>query len=394
MDERNLPDQAMKLQSQGALRAAATAWSRAAKAASRADDRANCVIAAARCVLWMGQASRAIEMAESVLSHMPDHTGPARALIARAQTFTGDFAAARTATLAAATELGEDDGAAWLDIAHAQATLGDPDACVRALAKASAGTAPASRRDVTLCRYALRLDASAIQSLQRLAAIARRDGAVLVQAQAMTLLGRAHVELRDYTRGRAMHGAALSMHRSCGHMPGVIASLGGLGLCALGTAATAQGIQHLNQAIQLARELHALPAEGAWRVHLDEALVILDRGEWRVKELTRFIEVVHQLDDAAWEASLWCALGHTQREVRDHEAALAAYRHALEISEARSDDQAASIDLASIGLCHQALGRSIEALDAFDRAIARAPFADAPHVIEALAARDALRALE
>lgn len=157
------------------------------------------------------------------------------------------------------------------------------------------------------------------------AAWARRPGHdTYATAEATTLLGRCLVELRDYPRATVAFRTALPLHRAIGSLPGVVACLGGLGLCDLGTGhgLASRGAMSLFQAVTLASELGDDAAEAAWRTHLDHALVVLDRTEQRVAELGRFRAVVRRLGDRAWEASLardqagcWAALRDDPRRL-------------------------------------------------------------------------------
>lgn len=158
------------------------------------------------------------------------------------------------------------------------------------------------------------------------AAVARaahHDQDTAAEARAWTLAGRALVELRDYPRARAAHAAALALHRGLGCLPGAAASLGGLGLCDLGTGhgVAARGAQLLTQAVTLTAELGDDRAEAAWRTHLDHALSILQRTEQRIAELARFRAVVRRLADPAWERALWETEAECWAELRDAGAA-------------------------------------------------------------------------
>ncbi|MCA9560926.1 MAG: hypothetical protein KC583_20400, partial [Myxococcales bacterium] len=151
-----------------------------------------------------------------------------------------------------------------------------------------------------------------------------------------------------------------------------------LGLCKLGTGGTADAVPLLTRAIDGCRATGDLPAEAAWRAHLDHALVLLQRTEWRARELRRFVEVVRALGDEAGTASLLCELGNTLREVRDLEGSAAAHAASLAISEARGDAHAASIDHANLGWTALAADDLDAAHAAFRRALELAA-PDAPH---------------
>jgi tetratricopeptide (TPR) repeat protein len=208
-----------------------------------------------------------------------------------------------------------------------------------------------------------------------------------LEDDALTLVGRSLVELRDYARARPILLDALQRHERRGCRPGMVDCLGALGLVSLGLAETSRGAQRLTQAAALAAELDLLPLEAAWRVHLDHALVLLERMEWRARELRRFIEVVAQLGRPAWEASLWCELGHTLRSVRDARGARDAYARALALSRHREDPLAISVDLTNLGRVHLDLGAWSEARALLEEALQVGP-ADAPHLQAARAVLD------
>lgn len=217
----------------------------------------------------------------------------------------------------------------------------------------------------------------ALPALQRALKSARASGDPLAEAWALTELGRACVEVRLYPKARALHETALRLHTRADDRPGAAASLGGLGLCYLGTGAPADGVRRLNQAIVLCAELGDLAAESAWRAHLDGALVLLEREEHRIVELRRWIEVARQLGDAGLQAALHCELGNSLRSVRDPTAALVAYGSALALSETRGDPGAQAIDHANLGRAHRELGDEASAREAFRRALELCP-ADRP----------------
>ncbi|HMV70120.1 MAG TPA: tetratricopeptide repeat protein, partial [Myxococcota bacterium] len=166
---------------------------------------------------------------------------------------------------------------------------------------------------------------------------------------------------------------------------GLVDALGALGLASMGLDEMSRGAQRLTQAIALADGMPAL--EAAWRVHLDRALVLLERMEWRARELRRFIQVVAALDQPRWEASLWCELGNTLRAVRDPQGAADAHREALTRSRALGDARLISADLANLGRVHLDLGAWREARRLLEEAVATGP-ADADHVRSARAVLD------
>lgn len=178
---------------------------------------------------------------------------------------------------------------------------------------------------------------AALPGLRRIATQAQKGSLRHVEAQALTALGRAHVELRDYDAGFTAHTAALERHRATGHRPGTAASLAGLGLCAMGTGDPAWGAQRLTQAIAMFTEVGNKAAEAAWRAHLDDALVLLQRSERRLSELERFIAVVTELGDTAWAAELHRRRGLVFLEVSDTDRALQALDQGLALARTLDD---------------------------------------------------------
>jgi hypothetical protein len=281
-----------------------------------------------------------------------------------------------TARAAAASRRANDgDADAWLDVARAFRLAGHLERAAHALARAPAGAACDLERswlqlaqgdpvsalhaashaprsaawsaaavalgrwtelpppeddedlELRLVRAAAALAAGDPHRAAAAAAAAARaahlQGDPCAEARAWTLAGRAWVDLRDYARARAAHSAALALHRALGCLPGAAASLGGLGLCDLGTGhgVAARGAQLLTQAVTVAAELGDDRAEAAWRTHLDHALTILGRTEQRVSELARFRAAVRRLQDVAWERALWLAEADCWTELRDEGAA-------------------------------------------------------------------------
>jgi tetratricopeptide (TPR) repeat protein len=235
------------------------------------------------------------------------------------------------------------------DVAGAVAACADaPHTAAWAAAAVAAGRADAlpapteaDDLELRLVRSAAALHAGDLPRAAALAGAAARSahqvGDACAEARAWTLAGRALLDARDYARAQAAHTAGLALHRALGCLPGVAASLGGLGLCDLATGhgVAARGAQRLTQAATLAAELADDRAEAAWRTHLDHALAILGRTEQRTAELRRFREVVRRLGDLNWEGSLWDAEAACWDDLGDAGAAEQCRQHARRCSEAQ-----------------------------------------------------------
>lgn len=195
------------------------------------------------------------------------------------------------------------------------------------------------RAEALLAAGDLRRAAAHAQSLVKRARALQQP---VDEARALTLLGRALVDLRDYRSGRVAHEAALALHRISGDLGGVAASTGGLGLCAMGTGSLARGTQLLLQAITACADSEAWAAEAAWRAHLDDALVLLEREEMRADQLVRYVEVVRLLGDAARERTLLQTLAVTRRAVNDRPGAVEAWEALARAHERAGDGSAAT----------------------------------------------------
>lgn len=355
-------------------------------------DRVAAMVRAARLRIQSGHTARAAKLLEAARAHAQGLDDPMLAAHVTAALGRLYAVQARPGTaadlLAQAVATWRDAGAsaplvqALVDLADVWFGQGRTDAALALLTEATQlASTPAQQRAITLTRALEQVrqgDVRVVSTLQRLARDAKEDGDTLLEGQALTALGRALVDQRDYLRGRAAHQAALPLHAATGHRAGAAASLGGLGLCRLGADAPADAVQLLTQAVKRCAETHDLAAEAAWRTYLDDALVRLDRSEWRARELERFIEVTRQLGDEAWTASLCSALGSTWHDVRDGRAAQTWHTRALAISEARQDTSAMAVDHANLGLAALLLGDPGQAAQAL--ATARALDAEAPVV--------------
>jgi tetratricopeptide (TPR) repeat protein len=232
---------------------------------------------------------------------------------------------------------------------------GEGDAARLAEDAARSATTPADVVDARLARahaslFALRhlppqADASSLlrralaeatHALKVATAAAARER----EADALSVAARCLVDLRDYAKGRALHEAALAHHEALGQRPGVVASLGGLGVALLGLHETARGAVRIFQAVTLARDLDLLAVEAAWRVQLDHVLVLLDRTETRIEELERTIEVARGLGDEPWRARLLADQAEAAASVRDRARAHARWRDAAEAWAGLGDQEA------------------------------------------------------
>lgn len=317
--------------------------------------------------------------------------GQARAALTALRDAEGPEAAALRG--AALTDLGDGQGAlralahaggahdlAWRT-ARAQSLAGDAAGARAALSGATSAEALLARAEVEL-RDGRLVDARAAAQAALKAARAAQDA--LATADAMTLLGNTLVELRDYDRARPFLDAALAAHQAAGCAPGSRECLGGQGLIAFGTGLPALAGQKLTQAVTLAAEGEALAAEARWRAHLDDVIVHLQREEWRVRELERYIEVCARLGDTTREAALWCELGNTLRRLKRAPAAIAALERALALSRAAGDEATQSVDLANLGQAQVEAGDPAAAAAHLQEALTLGP-PDAPHLAVAVA---------
>lgn len=167
---------------------------------------------------------------------------------------------------------------------------------------------------------------------------ARHLGDVGREAWALSLAGAALVELRDYARARAVHEAAHALHTSAGQVGGQVASLGGLGLAALGRLETARGAESLQRAVALARTRGLGPEERAWLPCVAHAMTLLDRNDARHDALVRLAELEALADaplraaaawiDAATAATAILALDAAEADLHRADACYASQAHA------------------------------------------------------------------
>jgi tetratricopeptide (TPR) repeat protein len=297
------------LERQGRLGAAARAWAAAGDAVGLAR--------AARLHARLGRLDLAAAALDRARALGPD-TDDVRLATAALALHRGRPADAEAAAGAVAPDAAPDVRADALGLlAEAAEARGRLDEAQRLLADAAPAGADA-RRAVRL-RVARLLvgtgDPGAVRAVQALVADARAAGDAPTEADALTALGRALVDRRDYARAWPAHQGALALHGRTGDRLGAAASLGGLGLCRLGTRAVAEAASHLQRAVSLCAEAGAPAAEAAWRTHLDEVLVLLDRAEWRARELERFVAIVRELDDPVRLVRLLRALGDVHTEL-------------------------------------------------------------------------------
>jgi len=157
------------------------------------------------------------------------------------------------------------------------------------------------------------------------------------EAWALSAAGAALVELRDYARARAVHEAASALHTAHGQPGGEVASLGGLGLCALGRHETARGAESLHRAVAMARALGLSPEERAWLRCVAHAMTLLDRNDARREALVRLAALEEAADaplraaaawiDAATAATSILALDDAEHDLKQAEACYAAMPH-------------------------------------------------------------------
>lgn len=318
-------------------------------------------------------------------------TGQTRAALAALRDSDGPEAAALRAAaltdlgngLAALQALEHAEGAAELPfvLARARSLVGDAAGARAALSGTTGAACLLASAEVEL-RDGRCVDARAAAQAALKAARAAQDAAAT--ADAMTLLGNALVELRDYDRARPFLDAALAAHQAAGCAPGSRECLGAQGLIAFGTGLPALAGQKLTQAVTLASEGDALAAEARWRAHLDDVIVHLQREEWRVRELERYLEVCARLGDKTREAALWCELGNTLRRLKRAPAAIAALERALALSREAGDAATQSVDLANLGQALLEAGDPDAAAAQLREALTLGP-TDAPHLAVAAA---------
>jgi tetratricopeptide (TPR) repeat protein len=242
--------------------------------------------------------------------------------------------------------------AACLALARAYLASGRPAAADALVAEARADTSVPGRVEAELVasELALSLGSAANAGVAATQAVRLAREHPHLSARAITQLARCLVEQRDYGAGRKLHRRALALHRKHGHRDGVVASLGGLALTAMGTGMVAESARELHGAIKLAEESEAWAAASAWRSALDRALVLLDRPEPRIRALQAWLPLVRRLGDHTLEAWALCELGNTCREIRDREAAVDWYRQALARSTETGDPHAAAVDRLNLGI--------------------------------------------
>lgn len=207
-----------------------------------------------------------------------------------------------------------------------------------------------------------------LAALQRTATDA---GWVRLAADSASLVARILTDQRDYRRAQAAHQEVLEQHTRHRDVGGVVGALGGLGLCAVGTGQPALGVQRLTQAVTKARSLGALGAEAAWRRHLDEALVHLERYPHRIRELKRYLQVATALEDDGLTHHLLHAVGQSYRQMGEPSEAVPWLRRALGITRQRGGPTAA--DAAWLGIALAESGVEDEARGLLQAALAEAP---------------------
>jgi tetratricopeptide (TPR) repeat protein len=390
----------------GELEASALAWEAAAVETPQGQGTyalaASHAAQAARARLALGQLRRAHTLAQRWLALAPDTDPVASGLLTVVLASIARWRAdpAQATALLRGLEDAHASASLQIDVLHERARIalatGSPTGAL-AFVEAASELADAAGDLARLGETRL-LDAEArlvagawpavVAATGSLARQARAAGDPWTEGRALTLLGAALVEQRDYRRAQPTHTAALRLHQQTGHRPGAAASTGGLALCHLGLGAPAQGAQLLNQAIRLCAVLEDPAAEAAWRVQLDRTLVTLERAELRIQELLRFVEVVRALGDEAWEAALLRNLGEACREILDHERALGWYTAALASSERRQDLLGQSLDLTEVGRTLLTLGKPDEARGHLLEALKLPVPPDAPHLALARTALD------
>lgn len=364
-------DEAAILEARGALVDAVVAWRNLAVVGD-AGVAARALGRAARLLLVIGRRGRAeasLQAAERAARAAGavalERLGGVRAaFLLHAGDAAGAIVLARAALAAASPDERVD---ALLDLSRALVDAGRSDEALAVLDDASRACAGSSVSALQVqvgdgvARIARGDVDEAARRLSGVPAAAAREGLFGVQADALTALGRCAVDQRDYARARSLHEAALALHTRHGNRPGVVASLGGLGLCRLGTRLEAEGASYLQRAIRLCAELDAPAVESAWRAHLDAALVLLDRAEWRAIELRRWLEVVRRVRDAKQEAVLLRALAGTLHEVRRDDDALVTWHEARTASAALGDTAGQVDALRGVARTLARLGRADEA---------------------------------
>lgn len=369
----------------GELEAAASAFEQAMQGSASPEEALTACAEAARLRLALGQVKRANALVERALRGLPDtDAGRRRPFLIllsalyrwRGMPDTAQEVLSRAAPAAPANTPGPIEVDALLEqtqILLARGLLQPALALAESASAAARPLDPPAPAEAALvlaqCQLTLGLLAPAAAAASTLAKRARELGDPYTEGRALTVLGAALVEQRDYRRALPAHTNAVRLHQQSGHRPGFAASMGGLGLCHLGLGAPAQGVQCLNQAIRLCAALEAPAAEAAWRVHLDAALVRLERTELRIQELHRFIEVVRALRDEAWEAALRCELGLCYRDILDHAEAARCFDASLTLSRRRADPHTTCIDLTHLAESLLALGRPDEALTLLNEAL-------------------------
>lgn len=365
-----------------------------------ADDRAGAAAAAVRLLVRLGRLEEAAAQADVARQLAgPDPIARARALGALAAACLAHGSPADTLrhTADALDHLDDTDAVPLqLDRARAHLALGDV-ATARAEAESTLPVAEGLHRlDATLALAEVALAAGwpdeAARTAQAVARRARRVGARHLEADALTLLGRGLLEQAAYPQAEVAYGSALTAHKATGQRGGAAACLGGIGLCRMGTAKTAEGLQLLTRAVGLCAEMGDEGAEIAWRIHLDEALMLLSRAERRQRELRRLLELAQRRGDRFREGWTERQLGRVATELKDGRAALAHHRAALAISVDRGDALAQSLDLTDLGEVQLLLDDAEAAREAWQAALAVAPDPTAPHLDAARAGLERIAA--
>lgn len=298
----------------------------------------------AEALLWLGRTDAGQVRLEGALSEVrgvdPAMAARLTTVLAMAYRLRGS---AQTAVDLAerAVQAHPDRTRALTELAWAYLEAGRTAAVGALVDEASEGAQGTARLGLDGLRATLALAGGALHDGRRLASVllrdAKRAGSKHDVACALTLLARATIDQRDYKAARKLHLTAMPLHRAHGHRGGVAASLGGLGLANLGLQLIAEGTQHLVRAVRLLEEVGHLRAEAAWRIHLDHAAVLLDRPEWRIKELEKFVVVARRLGDHGHEADLMATIGHTWVEIRRPDLAAPWYGRATDACDALGD---------------------------------------------------------
>lgn len=371
-------DELRRLVRSGGIRAAAQRWRDLADAGGPV-----AIDGLARALLALGNVADARQQVEDGLlqaRHEEDENGECRllgtlSLLYRLQGSASSASdlALRASEAARRTGRVEDLDTAMGDLAAAWSEAGriGPSLALaeeRVMLADGTDAQPEATTELARLLLAAGRHGTAARHATRALAAAKAAGQSGVMAHALSVLARASTERRRYPQAQRLFEAALQAHQRHEDTGGQALSAGGLGLCALGTGRIADGAQWLNQAVALTAAREDLVAELGWRAHLDEALVLLDRPESRLTELTRMIEVVHALGDLQREAALHCERGNALIDAGRPAEALDPYRTALAISEARGDRAAQAVDHANLGRTLAHLGRAEEAEPHLERA--------------------------